>query len=69
MEKLFYNRRDICEIYGISSATAFNHMKKIKNLYEIDESRLPKKGLLPVKMVRDYFDQSKKKTQAKIRSV
>lgn len=66
MEKLFYNNKDIRDIYGISQATAFNHMKRIREIYEIDESRLPKKGLLPVKMVKEYFDQSKhKKTSPK----
>lgn len=59
MEKLFYNNKDIQEIYGISKATAFNHMRKIRNIYKIDEARLPKKGLLPIKMVKEYFDQSK----------
>ncbi len=61
MEKLFYNNRDIQEIYGIGQTTAFNHMRKIRILYGIDESRLPKKGVLPVKMVKEYFDQTKKK--------
>lgn len=61
MEKLFYNNKDIQNIYGISQTTAFHHMKKIREVYQIDETRLPKKGVLPVKMVKDYFDQSKKR--------
>lgn len=59
MEKLFYNNRDICEIYGISQATAFNRMRKIRDIYNIDQSRLPKKGLLPAKIVKEFFDQTK----------
>lgn len=61
MEKLFYGNKDICEIYEISQATASRHMKRIKEIYNIDESRLPRQGVLPVSIVKDYFYQGKKK--------
>lgn len=61
MEKLFYTNKDICEIYCISQAQAYRHMKKMKEIYDIDESRLPRRGVLPISIVKDYFHQGKKK--------
>lgn len=61
MEKLFYSNKDIREIYCISKSTASEHMKRMREIYKIDESRLPKKGLLPVTVVKDYFNQGTKK--------
>lgn len=61
MEKPFYSCKDICEIYDISRSKAYQHIKKIKAIYHIDEDRLPRKGMLPVAIVKDYFHQSKTK--------
>lgn len=61
MEKLFYTNKDICEIYCISSAQAYRHMKRMREMYGIDKTRLPRKGMLPVAIVKDYFHQSKTK--------
>ena len=61
MKKLFYNNKDICEIYGISRTKAYKHIRIIREKYEIDESRLPRKGVLPAEMVKDYFKQGRKK--------
>lgn len=55
MEQLYYNNKDIQEIYQISRATACKKMKEIREIYKIDEKRLPKKGLLPVDVVKKYF--------------
>lgn len=61
MEKLFYSNKDIREKYNICKSTASEHMKRMREIYKIDESRLPKKGLLPVNVVKDYFNQGTKK--------
>ena len=64
MEKLFYSNKDIRELYGISKAQAYRHMRRMKEIYEIDEERLPLRGVLPVAIVKDYFHQGKKKKDA-----
>lgn len=61
MEKPFYSCKDICEIYDISRSKAYQHIKKIKKIYQIDEERLPRKGVVPAFMVKEYFNQGKKK--------
>jgi hypothetical protein len=61
MEKPFYSCKDICEIYDISRSKAYQHIKKIKAIYHIDEDRLPRKGVVPSYMVKDHFSQGKKK--------
>lgn len=61
LEKLFYSNKDICEIYCISPAQAYRHMKRMREMYGIDKTRLPRKGMLPVAIVKDYFHQSKTK--------
>ena len=61
MEKLFYCNKDIQLLYCISQAQAYRHMKRMKEIYQIDESRLPRLGVLPVEIVKDYFHQGKKK--------
>ena len=61
MEKLFYSNKDIRELYEISEAQAYRHMRRMKEIYEIDENRLPRRGVLPVASVKDYFHQGKKK--------
>lgn len=64
MEKLFYSNKDIRELYEISEAQAYRHMRRMKEIYEIDENRLPRRGVLPVAIVKDYFHQGKKKKDA-----
>ena len=59
MEQRYYNNADIQRIYGVSRATAFRRMKQIKEAFNIDEKRLPKKGRLPAKLVERFFDQTK----------
>lgn len=61
MEKLFYTNKDICEIYCISQAQAYRHMKRMREMYGIDETRLPRRGMMPIQVVKDYFQQGKKK--------
>lgn len=65
MEKLFYSNSDIQRIYEISRTQAYRKMKDIREENpDLDIARLPRMGVLPVKMVKDYFDQSKKKKDA-----
>ena len=54
MEQRYYNNADIQRIYGVSRATAFHRMKQIKEAFNIDEKRLPKKGRLPAKLVERF---------------
>lgn len=61
MEKLFYSVNDICERYCIGKTRAYKHIRIIKEIYKIDELRLPKKGVLPANMVKEYFNQGKNK--------
>ena len=51
-------------LYEISEAQAYRHMRRMKEIYEIDENRLPRRGVLPVSIVKDYFHQGKKKKDA-----
>lgn len=64
MEKLFYSNKDICEIYEISEAQAYRHMRRMKEIYQIDVTRLPRQGVIPVSIVKDYFHQDKKRKDA-----
>lgn len=56
----FYTCKDICTIYGIKDTKARKHMKRIEELFDIDRTRLPRRGVIPVQFVHKYFDQSKK---------
>jgi hypothetical protein len=51
----FVNANDIASEYGISVPTSRRHMAKMRDLFKIDESRLPRKGQLPKKIVDQYF--------------
>ena len=51
----FATAADIAEEYKISISTARRHIKKIKEVFKIDENRLPRKGLVPKKYVNKYF--------------
>lgn len=60
-DRLFWGCKDIQEEYCISVSKAYQHIRRIKELYEIDEERLPRRGVLPATIVKDYFHQAKKK--------
>lgn len=57
----FMGTKEIMERYGIKKTLAAKHKKRILEMYEIDTSRLPKKGLIPAKVVLDYFEPKCKK--------
>jgi len=44
----------------MSVPTTRRHMAKMRKLFEIDETRLPKKGMLPKKIVNQYFQVDQK---------
>lgn len=61
METKFISYKELAKQVGCSSQTIRKvHAKKIIELFEIDTSRLPKAGVLPIDCCNQYFNVSNK---------
>ena len=59
----FVGSKYISEQYNIGITLACKHKKRMIELYEIDKERLPRRDVVPLSIVKKYFNQSNKKNK------
>lgn len=60
-EKKFMSTKDIANYVGVSESVAQKHKNEMYTLYDIDMSRLPKRGYIHTEIVKEYFRKPKRK--------
>lgn len=60
----FMTNQEMMKTYGIKQTKLRSHKLAIFKMYDIDPKRLPKQGVLPTKVVKDYFKTDYEKKDA-----
>lgn len=60
LEKPFLNAEDICKLFDVKIGKAYKIMKEVKEAENVDETRIPKRGLIPTFAIVNYYHLRKR---------